>query len=180
MPFLNAPRSSSPSRRGRSRGELESFRRSTSRGPHPWLAAGYGLGVPRCPSLQGQVQSPWPDPRRVMPSQAARANARGPSIESHMGGKGAQARLGQLRKISFTPLRPSSRSSFPPTPNTYLPQPNRNCTFGSLTPTRGSQSFAQYSPPGSNNAPLLSPTLPPSPRWNRVVPPLTSALGCCA
>ena len=123
-PFLNSPRSSSPSRRGRSGGELESFRRSTSRGPHPWLAAGYGLGVPRCPSLQGQVQSPWPDPRRLMPSQAARANARGPSIESHMGGKGAQARLGQLGKICFTPLRPSSRSSFPPTP-----------TLNSLSPT---------------------------------------------
>lgn len=144
-----------------------------SSGLWPW-----GSAVPMPPGSSAR-SSAGSAPGYPLPPRP-RTNARAPSNGCHMEEKGVPARSGAAWKDHlYTPPTPRLLPTLLP-PYSLTPSAQPHPHFPIPTPAPGSQPFAQHSPPGANNAPLLLPARPPSTRWNGVVPPLTSAFGCCA
>lgn len=127
--------SSSPLGRGRTRRLLGEVRNL----PHPIPACSRsGLGAPRCPSLQGQVQSLTPDPRAGISSRlspSSHTNSRRPSNRCHMGeGRSTEATEGRWERslsqphnldLSPCPPTPLPHSLFPSAqPHLHFPIPN--------------------------------------------------------
>lgn len=157
-------------RSGRQSGEARNFLVPQAR-PQRAPAAGLPDARPsrvKCKVL-GQTRARGSPPG----SSSARTCSRRPSNGCHME---EERRAPERPRAAGKAL---SRSP-PPRPTPYLAQPNPLGPFHPSPPAPGSQPGAQRSPPGADNAHLLPPARPPSSRGHRAVPPLTSALGCCA